>query len=180
MGAYLTDIMSKYKNGFRLTLQIGIKYTDLLNDDSDNENEENNPTGYMVRSNKIQLAGTKGEQSPSSTCDKYATPNPNVKDKFSNNSAFTNKISKLKMEKRFMEVENAGTEILYRCIKCRECADCKINEQIEHISIQDEIEQNIINKSIKVDLVKGITTAKLPFMMDPVSKLLPNKSIKKL
>ena len=39
-----------------------------------------------------------------------------------------------------------------------------------------EIEQNIINKSVHVDIAKGITIAKLPFIVNPESKLNPNRS----
>ena len=45
-------------------------------------------------------------------------------------------------EKRFEEVENAGSEILYRCIDCRECGKCKHGEQIEMLSYREEVEQD--------------------------------------
>ena len=47
---------------------------------------------------------------------------------------------------------------------------------LEYISIQEEFEQNVIDKSVHVDLQKGITIAKLPFIVNPESKLNPNKS----
>ena len=81
----------------------------------------------------------------------------------------------LKCQKAFENIENAGTEVNYRCISCRNCADCKKGERIELISLQDEYEQNLIDKSIEVDIVKGLTLARLPFVESP-EKLVPNKS----
>merc|ERR1712048_1081236 len=71
--------------------------------------------------------------------------------------------------------ENAASEILYRCINCRNCQKCKNGERIESISIKEEVEQDIINKSVSVDTSKGKTEAKLPFIQDPLKSLAPNK-----
>ena len=88
-----------------------------------------------------------------------------------------NKRSKLKLDKKIEIIENAGTDVSYRCVQCRDCSICKQNEKIEYISIQEEVEQNIIDKSVKVDLVTCETTAKLPFMKDPSQKLSQNEHI---
>ena len=40
-------------------------------------------------------------------------------------SGFVNRRMSLKIVKKFNDIENAGTEIMYRCIKCRDCLDCK-------------------------------------------------------
>ena len=47
---------------------------------------------------------------------------------------------------------------------------------MEYISIQEELEQNIINKSVYVDVAKGVTIVKLPFLVGPENKLNPNKN----
>ena len=78
-------------------------------------------------------------------------------------------------QKLFEEVENAATEVLYRCVDCRSCKKCKNGEQIELISIQEEVEQEAINKSVVVDVKKGKTEAKLPLLDDPAGKLAHNK-----
>ena len=78
-------------------------------------------------------------------------------------------------QKCFEDVENAASEILYRCIDCRKCQKCKNGERIESISIKEEIEQDIINQSVTVDHIHGITEAKLPLIENPVYKLAPNK-----
>ena len=79
------------------------------------------------------------------------------------------------MLETFHNRENAGTEVDYRCINCRNCIDCKNGERIELISIQDEHEENMIDRSVEVDVHKGITFASLPFKERP-KELAPNKS----
>ena len=81
----------------------------------------------------------------------------------------------VRKQKLFEEVENAASEILYRCIDCRKCTKCRNGDRIELVSIKEEVEQDVINKSVKVDTELGITTAKLPLMEDPNLKLAPNK-----
>ena len=54
----------------------------------------------------------------------------------------------LKQQNIFNLVENAATEISYRCISCRDCKDCLNNEHIENISIREEVEQDLIDKSV--------------------------------
>ena len=49
-----------------------------------------------------------------------------------------------KISQIFDKLENAGTEITYRCKDCRECPECKKSDRFESISIQEEIEQTII------------------------------------
>ena len=81
----------------------------------------------------------------------------------------------LKKSRLFETVENAGTDINYRCVNCRNCSDCRKSEQIQCISIQEEIEQDIIDNSVYVQVESGITIAKLPFLENPLDKLTPNR-----
>ena len=78
--------------------------------------------------------------------------------------------------KNFDEVENAGSEILFRCVDCRGCMRCKNGPQVETLSIREEVEQDLINKSVKVDIKKCKTVARLPLLHDPTIKLAPNKN----
>ena len=48
--------------------------------------------------------------------------------------------------KMFENIEAAGTNISYRCVDCRNCLECKKGNKIEEISIQEEVEQSVINK----------------------------------
>ena len=53
----------------------------------------------------------------------------------------------------------------------------KNNDEIEHISTQEEVEQNLIDKSIIVNLEKCETIAKLPFIKNPTHRLSSNEDI---
>jgi len=77
----------------------------------------------------------------------------------------------------FQQVENAGSEINFRCVKCRSCNTCKKHQKEETLSIKEEVEQELINRSVTVDVSNGITTAKLPLMDNPITRLCPNRSI---
>ena len=81
------------------------------------------------------------------------------------------------LEKRFNDSQDAGIDVSYRCVKCRDCPDCKISEQDEEISIREEVEQGVINRSVEVDLIKGETRADLPFLKDPKGRLSSNEGI---
>ena len=73
--------------------------------------------------------------------------------------------------KRFEDVEHAGSEVTFRCIDCRSCKKCKSGPRVEAISLQEELEQNIIEKCVHVDLEAGRAVAKLPFLFDPLTHL---------
>ena len=77
----------------------------------------------------------------------------------------------LKRLKMFEEAEAAGTEISYRCVRCRGCPDCKCGARIDCISIEEEVEQTVINNSVHVIPEEKRIVCKLPFLCDPVSKL---------
>ena len=81
-----------------------------------------------------------------------------------------------KCVKQFDEVENAGTEVTFRCVECRSCQKCKNSTRLDAISVQEEIEQGLIERCVHVDVSRGITTAKLPFVTDPDSLLNPNEN----
>ena len=74
----------------------------------------------------------------------------------------------------FEEVENAGCEVTFRCLKCRNCLECKKSQQVQCMSIQAEVEQELIDRSVIVDAEKGVTIATLPFLDDPKTALAPN------
>ena len=54
--------------------------------------------------------------------------------------------------KKFEEVENAGSEISYRCNNCRNCKACKEHARAGYDECQGrKVEQDVINKSVTVD-----------------------------
>ena len=51
------------------------------------------------------------------------------------------------------------------------CKKCKAGPRVEAISLQDEMENNMIEKCVMVDLKLSTTIAKLPFLADPLTHL---------
>ena len=87
----------------------------------------------------------------------------------------TDNKSYLKRQKLFEMAEDAGSDISYRCIKCRSCTDCKNHDVAISSSIREEVEQQLINESVTVDTKNNITSASLPFIQDPKLRLQPNR-----
>ena len=81
---------------------------------------------------------------------------------------------KPKSLKEFELVESSCTDISYRCVDCRKCVKCKGGPVTEAISIQQELEQDLIDKSVTVDTERKYAEASLPFICDPATKLTPN------
>lgn len=77
----------------------------------------------------------------------------------------------------FENVENSATEVTFRCVDCRGCEKCKNGGRVEFLSIQEEVEQDLIEKCVNVDTTTGTTTAKLPFIVNPETKLVPNDKL---
>ena len=73
--------------------------------------------------------------------------------------------------RRFEEIESAGTEVTYRCVGCRNCQECKRSSRVDSISIEEEIQQDVIVRCVKIDFEKGEASHELPFMTDPDGKL---------
>lgn len=79
--------------------------------------------------------------------------------------------------KQFEDAEATGSIITYRCVNCRDCKDCKSSKHLEEVSIKEEVEQHIIDSSVKIDPETKTITAILPFVANPITKLAPNKDI---
>ena len=76
--------------------------------------------------------------------------------------------------KVFNDLEATGTDVSYRCPDCRKCVNCKNGPTMEAISIQEEMEQELINKAVTVDVERRVSESSLPFIGDPATKLSPN------
>ena len=72
---------------------------------------------------------------------------------------------------KFIEAENAGSKIDYRCVKCRNCSDCRNGELTEKISLLEEVEQDLIEDTVEIDLEKREAIAYLPFTVSPEEKV---------
>jgi len=75
----------------------------------------------------------------------------------------------------FNAVEEAGSCITYRCVKCRDCQTCK-NSSNNKCSNKEETEQELINDSVTVDISNRTSTAFLPLTASP-NRLQPNREI---
>ena len=79
--------------------------------------------------------------------------------------------------KSFLDAENAGSVITYRCPDCRGCQKCKNNEEIEDASVEEEIQQELIVKSVELNPVTHRLEAVLPWIENPLHKLAPNRTV---
>ena len=79
-----------------------------------------------------------------------------------------------KAERRFVEYDEAGTDLNYRCPKCRGCSDCLNADKLNAVSLKEEGEQHLIESSVEVDLELGEIRAKLPLLADPASSIGEN------
>ena len=78
--------------------------------------------------------------------------------------------------KQFDEIEKTGTEVTYRCVDCRGCLECKRGARVDAISIQEEIEQAIIERCVRVDIGQAKSTAKLAFVREPEDRLVSDEA----
>ena len=76
--------------------------------------------------------------------------------------------------KVFEEVEATGSEISYRCPRCRSCHECK-HAPNDIISVKEEVEQSLIDASVTIDFNTNVAKASLPFICDPITRLSNNK-----
>ena len=83
-------------------------------------------------------------------------------------SAANNKLREM------LTAEDYGSNIEYRCPSCRNCSKCKNAEFYERVSLQEEREQFLIEKSVSYDQELRQVVAKLPFVCDPVTCLTDN------
>ena len=81
----------------------------------------------------------------------------------------------VRKQKIFEDAENTGSKITYRCSKCRNCKVCKEHSTDEIMSVKEEVEIDVINKSLKVDMASQRTTASFPLMNNPSIKLAHNR-----
>ena len=49
-------------------------------------------------------------------------------------------------------LEDGGSNIEYRCVKYRDCPDCKNSDESEKISLREEAEEQRIRDSVKLDI----------------------------
>ena len=80
-------------------------------------------------------------------------------------------------ETRFGEIETLGSKAQYRCVRCRNCNDCRKGEVLERVSLQEETEQFLIESSVKLNIEERRLESALPFIKDPLENLKPNRFV---
>ena len=78
-------------------------------------------------------------------------------------------------ERKFKEMDEAGSVVDYRCSRCRGCSLCINSDKLNAVSLQEEREQYLIEESVKVDFEKQAITVKFPLLADPKTSLGENK-----
>ena len=58
--------------------------------------------------------------------------------------------------------QECGVDINYRCIKCRGCKTCRDSDRINSISLLEEAEMELIDQSVKLELVNRKIVCTLP------------------
>ena len=49
-------------------------------------------------------------------------------------------------------VETSGLDVDYRCVRCRNCADCRTAEQTDKVSLRQEVESQQHMDSVELDI----------------------------
>ena len=78
---------------------------------------------------------------------------------------------------RLFSPEIFETEINYRCMRCRNCSDCRNSERVNEMSLREEKEQFLIDDCVSFDPEKKILSSGLPFVQNPDEHLFPNRHI---
>ena len=78
-------------------------------------------------------------------------------------------------ERRFSAAEHAGSEITYRCVRCRQCSDCRNSGKTESISFREEAEQHQIEAAVEYVPAEKRLVSKLPFIASPKENLFQNR-----
>ena len=76
---------------------------------------------------------------------------------------------------KFENLEDVGTSVSYRCLRCRNCAACRNGESIEKTSLEEEADQAQIDSSVWFNPELSRMEARLPFKKDPVKALQNNR-----
>jgi len=76
---------------------------------------------------------------------------------------------------KFFGAETVGSEITYRCIKCRHCPDCRQADRLESASFKEEHEQHLIENSVRFNPAEKRLVSTLPFIAPPKENLFPNR-----
>ena len=72
--------------------------------------------------------------------------------------------------KDFLDKDDISDTINYRCSTCLAC-ECMVSDKAKMMSLQERMEQDVIQKSVEIDLVANKVLVDLPFIKPPVEYL---------
>ena len=78
------------------------------------------------------------------------------------------------LKKKFSLLES-GLEIDYRCVKCRECSQCKNADLAEKVSLRQEQEMQLVKESVFLDWEKKKIVCTLPVRGEEYNFLTTNR-----
>ena len=84
---------------------------------------------------------------------------------------------KLQELKLLLKIQEMGISFDYRCPRCRSCSDCRNASDTERISVREEIEDEAVKQSVKIDFAAKKITARLPLRGDESQYLSDNREI---
>ena len=61
-----------------------------------------------------------------------------------------------------LHLQEGGLEISYRCVRCRDCLDCKNSAKTDHLTLREEAEMELIRNSVVLDFEKKRIICTLP------------------
>ena len=76
---------------------------------------------------------------------------------------------------RFENLEEVGSSLTYRCLRCRNCHDCRNGAHLEKVSLEEELDQAHLASCVWYNPETGFMEARLPFKQDPISALPDNR-----
>ena len=88
-------------------------------------------------------------------------------------------VDNVRMLKLLQIAHDSGLNIEYRCIKCRNCSDCKKPLITEKISLHEEAEDQEIYNSVSIDYEKKKIVCRLPLRGKETDFLTNNRDIAK-
>ena len=73
--------------------------------------------------------------------------------------------------RRIVDEDDTGTLVSYRCPTCAKCLKCKETGKTQAVTLQESVEQVIIENSVSINYDKNKVFVDLPFIKDPVPVL---------
>ena len=74
-----------------------------------------------------------------------------------------------------LKIMEGGLEISYRCVRCRDCLDCKNSDKTEHLTLREEAEMDLIKKSVSLDFENKRIICSLPLRGKELDFLTTNR-----